>query len=102
MVLAFLFLFVRKRFLLVCMFLKQLLRLLLMLLFDQLFLCGISLLLRELGVFLLLLLLDSKAVLLLLCAELILLLLVLAVQFGIRGGWNHGPWRSRGLVGMDC
>ena len=102
LVLPFLFLFVRQRFLLVGVFLKQLLRQRLMLLFDHLFLSGTRLLLGELGVFLLLLLLDSQAVLLLLCAELILLLLVLAVQFGIRGGWNYGPWRSRSLVGMDC
>jgi len=102
LVLPFLFLFVRQRFLLVGVFLKQLLRLLLMLLFDKLFFGGIGWLLREFRVFLLLLLLDAQTVQLLLCAELILLLLVLAVQFGVRGGWNHGPWRSRGLVGMDC
>jgi len=102
LVLPLLFLFVRQQFLLVGVFLKQLLRLRLMLLFDHLFLSGTRLLLGELGVFLFLLLLDAQAVLLLLCAELILLLLMLAVQFGVRGGRNHGAWRSRGLVGMDC
>lgn len=102
MVLPLLFLLVRQLFLLCRVFLQQLLRLLLMLLFDQLFFSGIRLLLHEFGVFLFLLLLDSLAVLFLLCAKLILLLLVLAVQFGIGGGWNHGPWRSRGLVRMGC
>jgi hypothetical protein len=102
LVLAFLFLFVCQRFLLVGVFLKQLLRLLLMLLFDKLFFGGIGRLLREFRVFLLLLLLNSLPVLLLLHAELILLLLVLSVQLGIRGGRNDEPRWSRNLVRMNC
>jgi len=83
-------------------FLLQLLRLLLMLLLDQLFLSRIRLLLREFRVFLVLLLLDFQTVLRLLRVELIQLLLVLPVQLGIRGGLNNGPWRSWNLVRMDC
>ena len=101
-VLPFLFLFVRQKLLLIRVFLQQLLRLLLMLLLDQLFFSRIRLLLREFGVFLLLQLLDSLPFLLLLRAELILLLLVLPVQLGIRGGLNNETWRSWSLVRMDC
>jgi len=89
--LAFLLLFLLQRFLLVGVFLLQLLRLLLMLLLNLLFFGGIRLLLRELCVVLLLLLLDSLSFLQLLRAELILLLLVLSVQLGVRGGLNNGP-----------
>jgi hypothetical protein len=53
-------------------------------------------------VFLLLLLLDCLAFLELLGVKLILFLLVLGVQLGVRRRWNDGPWRRRGLVGMDC
>ena len=89
MVLTFLLLFVRQKFLLFRVFLKQLLRLRLVLLFNKLLFGRIRLLLRKFRVLLFLLLLDSLAVLLLLQAELILLLLVLSVQLGIRGGLNH-------------
>ena len=59
-------------------------------------------LLREFCVFLVLLLLDFLPFLVLLRPELILLLLVLSVQLGVRGGLNHGAWRTRNLVRVDC
>jgi len=74
-------------------FLLQLLRLRLMLLFNCLLLGRIRLLLREFRVFLLLLLLDSLPLLLLFRAELILFLLVLSIQLGIRGWLHHGSLR---------
>lgn len=94
-------LFVLQRFLLVGVFLQELLGLLLMLLLNLLLFGGIRLLLRVPRVFLLLLLLGCLAFLLLLCVELILLLLVLGVQLCVRRRWNNGPRRRRGLVGMD-
>jgi hypothetical protein len=102
LILPFLLLFVRQKLLLFRVFLKQLLRLLLMLLLNELLFGRIRLLLREFRVLLLLLLLDSLAILLLLQMELILLLLVLSVQLGIRGGLNHWSLRRRNLVWMDC
>jgi len=99
--LALLLLFVLQRFLLVGVFLQELLGLLLMLLLNLLILRGIGLLLRDPSVFLLLLLLGCLAFLLLLCVELILLLLVLGVHLGVRRRWDNGPWRGRSLVGMD-
>ena len=98
---AFLLLFVLQRFLLVGVFLQELLGLLLMLLLNLLILRGIGLLLRDPSVFLLLLLLGCLAFMLLLCVKLILLLLVLGVHLGVRRRWNNGPWRRRSLVGMD-
>jgi len=100
-VLPFLLLFVRQRFLLFRVFLEQLLRLVLMLLLDLLFFGRIRRLLSKFGVVQLLLLLNSLPVLFLLLAELILLKLVLPIQFGIRGGWNNEPRRSRSLVRMN-
>jgi hypothetical protein len=83
-------------------FLQQLLRLLLMLLLDELFFGRVCLLLCKSGVFLVLLLLDSLSVLLLFCAKLIQLLLVLSVEISIRGGWKNEARWSRSFVRMDC
>jgi hypothetical protein len=102
LVLTFLLLFVRQKLLLFRVFLKQLLRLLLMLLLNELLFGRIRLLLREFGVVLLLLLLNFLPVLLLLRAKLILLLLVFLIQVGVRGGWNDEPGWSRSLVRMNC
>jgi hypothetical protein len=102
LVLPFLLLFLSQQFLLIRVFLLQLLRLFLMLLLDSLFVGGIRLLLRNFRVFLVLLLLDSLPVLLLFCTKLILLLLVLSVEIGIRSGWKNEAWRSRNIVWMDC
>jgi hypothetical protein len=101
-VLPFLLLFIRQQFLLIRVFLLQLLRLRLMLLLNCLFFSRIRLLLREFRVILLLLLLDSLPVLFLLCAELVLLLLVLPIQLRIGGGLDNLPRRNRNLVRMDC
>lgn len=86
-------LFVRQQFLFFRVFLLQLLRLRLMLLFNCLLPGRIRLLLREFRVFLLLQLLDSLPLLLLFRAELILFLLVFSIQLGIRGWLHHGSLR---------
>lgn len=90
-----------QRFLLVSMFLLQLLGLLLTLLLNLLFFGRIRLGLCGLCAILLLLLLDSLPILFLLRTELILLLLVLPVYLGVRGGLHIGPCWSRRLARTD-
>ena len=101
-ILALLLLFVLELFLLLCVLLLQLLRLPLMLLLHLLFFGRISLLLGELGVFLLLLLLNFLSILLLVRVKLILFLLVLPVQLGVRRRLHNRPSGSWNLVWMNC
>ncbi len=84
LVLAFLFLFLRQRFLLLRVFLLQLLGMVLVLLLDLLFFTLIRGLLRRFGLLLFLPLLNFQPLLPLLGAELILFLLMLPIQLGIR------------------